>query len=313
MLKRMTSSKVPREQQLKFAIVCARGLGDALLSMILAHNLKLSGKQVTTFSSILCELKDWFPKFHIAPCPISEQFFSTLSSFDTVVAADHSVIKENHHFGNRLIILKENAFDKKLTMVENLRASCERTLALPFSLANNGITPLKGLTWRRYPRRLLLHPMSNSIKKNWPSEKFIALASLLEKEGYDPYFCVSPAEREFWEGIIAKERLPYFRTVSDLASFVFESGYLIGNDSGVGHLASALHIPTLSLFARKGYSHLWRPGWGPGAVCAPNLLLGSRLKQKYWKKLLSVRYVKKTFSQLREATLAHPSLGGPKF
>jgi heptosyltransferase III len=313
MLKKMTSQPVTGVQR-KFALVCARGLGDALLSMILAHNLQLSGKRVTTFSSILCELKDWFCGFHILPYPSPEQLFTTFASFDTLIAADHSLVTEQCQFGNQLIFLKESAFNKRCTMVENLQGVCTEKLLLPFAVSKNGITPLKSLSYRAHPNRVLLHPTSSDTKKNWPSEKFAALATLLEKEGYQPYFCVSPAERQIWKTSVASEQLPHFPTVSHLASFVYESGYLIGNDSGIGHLASALNIPTLSLFARKSYSRLWRPGWGPGTVAAPpNILWGCRMKQKYWKTLLSVGRVKSLFDELREATLAHSSLCEPKF
>jgi len=306
--------KTKKRVQHNFAVVCARGLGDALLSMVLAHNLRLSGKQVTIFSSILCELKDWFPGFQILPYPAPKQFSAIFSSFDSIIAADHSIIKENHQFGNQLIILKENDFDKKHTMVDNLQSICKKQFSLPFARRENGIVPLKQLMWRQHINRILLHPMSSEIKKNWPAKKFIALANLLEREGFQPYFCVSPAEAPMWQSFISEERLPSFPTVSSLASFIYESGYLIGNDSGVGHLAASLNIPTLSLFARKSYANLWRPGWGLNVVVTPpNILFGSRMKQKYWKSLLKARRVKNMFYKLREETLAHPSLFAPKF
>lgn len=186
-------------------------------------------------------------------------------------------------------------------MVENLCEICEKQLELPYSRRENGIQIPKRLRWRAHPKRVLLHPMSADEKKNWPFQKFIKLGHLLQKEGFEPSFCVSPQERELWKTAVAIEQLPLFPTVSDLAAWVYESGYLIGNDSGIGHLASLFHIPTLSLFARKSYSCLWRPGWGPGAVVTPpNLLIGSRLKQKYWKQMLSVGRVLKRFRSTRE-------------
>ena len=297
----------------KFAIVCARGLGDALISMVLAHNLKLANNRVSIFSSILCELKNWFPGVHILPYPKPEQFFSTFSPFDTVIAADHALVNASHDFGNQLIVLKENSFDRKLTMVENLQRVCSQKLSLPFSSSENGICPEPGLTYRKYPERILLHPTSSNEKKNWPPEKFIALAHSLEQEGFLPYFCVSVAEEEAWNKRVKKSQLATFPEVDGLARFIYESGYLIGNDSGLGHLASSLHIPTLSLFARKSYAHLWRPGWGHGQVVVPpNVLIGARMKQKYWKNLLSVKRVRSSFHQLREETLCIPP-SYPKF
>ncbi len=45
----------------KVAIICANGLGDGLIYMVLAHNLQKAGYSVTTFSSPLVGLKEWFP------------------------------------------------------------------------------------------------------------------------------------------------------------------------------------------------------------------------------------------------------------
>ena len=279
----------------KVAVVCARGLGDALLSMTLAHNLTLSGAQVTTFSSILTELKNWFPGYAILPFPSKE----SLSKFDTVIAADHSMVCERDHFGNELLVLKEEIFDKKLPMSENLRLICKEKLALPHAENNIGIVVPNTCTWRKFSKRIVLHPMSSDPKKNWPSEKFVALARHLEQLGFDPYFCVSPDERQEWEARVPEKKLPFFSDLEALARFVVESGAMIGNDSGVGHLASALCIPTLTLFARKSYAHLWRPGWGLGRVVTPAALLpGSRFKQKYWKQQLSVKRALKAFEKL---------------
>lgn len=34
--------------------------------------------------------------------------------------------------------------------------------------------------------------------------------------------------------------IPHFSNVRELAAYLYESGYIIGSDSGVGHLAAAL-------------------------------------------------------------------------
>jgi heptosyltransferase-3 len=281
------------------AVVCARGLGDALLSMIVSHNLSLSRVRVTTFSSVLCELNDWFPNHTILPYPQKEDFEKTFSSFDTVIAADHSIVTAKHDFGNRLIVFEESQFNKSLSMAANLQEHCASLLNLPYSEKGNGLVIPVGLSWRCFPKRVAIHPASANTKKNWPAEKYIKLGEKLEKQGFSPYFCLSPSERKTWAGRVPKEQLPLFPTVHELACFLFESGLMIGNDSGVGHLASALSIPTISLFSRKSYARLWRPGWGENVVVAPpDILPGARLKQKYWKHLLSVRRVLRAFKKL---------------
>lgn len=298
MLKRMNLEQ-PKAPP-RFCIVCARGLGDALLSMILAHNLALYGISVTIFSSILCELRDWFPDCQISPFPSAKSFFSTFESYHSVIAADHSIVNESHHFGNRLILLKESTFNKKMTMADNLRLACQERLLLPISHKENGIKPPENLKFRAFPKRVAIHPTSSDEKKNWPAKKFLLLADKLSHKGFSPFFCVSPSERREWLSLVSsKELLPLFPSIADLASFIYESGYVIGNDSGTGHLASALHIPTLAIFSRKSYSKLWRPGWGPSMVVTPsNFVIGAPLKIKFWKNLLSVSKVLKCFSKL---------------
>lgn len=281
------------------AVICARGLGDALLSMILSHNLSLSNVQVTTFSSVLYELREWFPSQTLLPYPSSATLEKTFSIFDTVIAADHNPLTPQYDFKSRLIFLKESQFDRTVSMADNLQDICRTRLSLPYCEKNNGLIIPTGLSWRLHPQRVVIHPTSTNIKKNWPAEKFIQLGHKLEKRGFTPFFCVSPAERNIWLKKVPAEQLPLFPTLHELASFVFESGSMIGNDSGTGHLASALHIPTLSLFARESYSRLWRPGWGKGSVVTPpNFLPGARLKQKYWKHLLSVRKVQQAFFKM---------------
>lgn len=278
----------------KIAVVCANGFGDALLSMIVSHNLQLSGFEVVTFSTPLCGLKEWFPSHTILP--FSE--LNSLSNFDQIISADHSLISGDSQ--QNLIILKENAFDKSKTLVENLQRVCQQRLALPHFGKDNGIVIPPSLKWRSHPKRVIIHPMSTDPKRTWPADKFIDLGIKLEKQGFIPYFCLSPEERAAWLNLTKEEHLPLFSKLSDLAAFVYESDAMIGNNSGIGHMASLFNIPTVSLFARESYARLWRPGWGPGIVVAPpSLLPGSRLRQKYWKQLLSVRRVISSFKKMR--------------
>ena len=298
------STWLDRESPQQCAVVCKRGLGDALLFMIITQNLVKVGIPVTTFSTILSELREWFPSFSILPFPASENVYATLAPFNSVIAIDHVLAFEEHSLYRHLMALKESDFDKSKTMVDNLCLLCSEKLSLPSVDKGNGIVPPAGLTWRKHPRRVILHPFSTEHKRNWPASKFISLAEELEKQGSAPFFCMSPAEAEDWKNKVPPEKLPLFSHLGDTAAFIYESGYLIGNNSGLGHLASALNIPTLSLFARKSYANLWHPGWGYGRViCPPPVLPGARLKQKYWKQLICVLGVKKAFMKMQKEFL----------
>ena len=284
-------------------VVCANGIGDALLSMIITHNLTLSGHEVTTFSSHLCGLKRWFPGKKIEPFPVNAGYDSVFSKFDRIIVADHAILKSHHDFGNKMLFLKESDFDRQKTMVDNLAATCRYRLNLPYCVKSNGIVVPKNLTWKKHPKRVIIHPISTSLEKNWLPEKFYALCNRLLQHGYQPALCMSQDQQKGWSKIVegTKLLLPFFPNLDELASYVYESGMMIGNDSGIGHIASCLDIPTISLFARKSYSHLWRPGWHPGSVVTPpNLLIGAKLKQKYWKYLLTVEQTWQHFKKMAE-------------
>lgn len=273
-----------RKRKNKIAVVTARGLGDALISMILSQNLLSSGNHVTTFSTILCQMSDWFPEHQILPHPTRANF----AHFDHVYAADHSQVTSANA---TTTILKESHFDKRRSMVENLVSFCEeRQMG---GQSDTGLVVLPSLTHQKYSKRVILHPESADPKKNWPASKYRKLFEKLKKRGFDPVIIVAPDERENWQ------EAPFFPSLSAVAAYIYESGFFIGNDSGLGHLASLLRIPTLSLFARKSYSRLWRPGWGRGRVAAPLMpLIGAPMKERYWKNFLTTNHVLHHFNCL---------------
>ena len=106
----------------------------------------------------------------------------------------------------------------------------------------------------RLPARFLaIHPGSGSPTKNWPSDRFQALAGRLSPDG--PVLLVlGPAEQTLslptlpsappapsW---IAARNLP----LRVLGAVLSRADLFVGNDSGVAHLASAAGAPTLALF-----------------------------------------------------------------
>lgn len=186
-------------------------------------------------------------------------------------------------------------FGKHTTMVDNMQSMCQMILKLEEVIADTGLTPPEGLQFKKYSNRVVIHPTSANPSKNWPALKFIKLARKLKKAGFDPVFTVSPKERLEWEPRVNNEfPVPEFPLVSDLASFIYESGYMIGNDSGTGHLASALGIPTLSIFRSIDNRPRWRPGWTRGVVVTPCVRI--KMGEFYWwKPFVSVNKVYHAF------------------
>ena len=185
-------------------------------------------------------------------------------------------------------------------MVDIQLIQCKEHLNLQNIARDNGIMPLPNLIHRQYKKRIMIHPTSSKKMKNWPAEKFIKLVKILTNKGYEVFFIVPQEERALWEKIIpSPSMLPNFSSLSEIALWIYESNYFIGNDSGMGHLASCLGIPTLSIISRSGMARMWRPAWGKGIVVTPTSLIPSRkLKEKIWKHFVSVKKVAKEFIRI---------------
>ena len=294
------------------AVLPALGIGDALLMMIASHQLKMEGYHVTTFHDALPELSDWFPGHELRP-----RAESVLESFDLIIAENDNSprIKELIDSSRARLCLfyptysiskhaplsvQDFAFDPDLTMAENIAESMASLLELPVASKKNGIVPLQGLLHRTRKERILIHPTSRVFSKNWKAKKFLQLAHRLKNQGLEPLFCVGPNEKIEWQGIeqegLALAEAP---TLSALASLIYESGYLIGNDSLAGHLGSNLGIPTLIVADDEKRMRLWRPGWQTGHLVLPSPYLPNwKLLRQNWQSFIPVSKVLKSFDDL---------------
>jgi ADP-heptose:LPS heptosyltransferase len=191
--------------------------------------------------------------------------------------------------------------DPDIPVAENLRLFCEKILHLPKITGSNGFIPPSGLQYRENEKRVVIHPTSSRAGKNWPKEKFIKLATHLRKEGFDPVYILGKEARENWKDQ-SDWRAPEFPTLDEAARYIYESGYLLGNDSGVGHLASFLGIPTLTITRRKAFARLWAPSYAPGVVVNPHPWIpnisGLRLRDRHWQKFISTEKVLRAFDRL---------------
>jgi heptosyltransferase III len=197
---------------------------------------------------------------------------------------------------------QDSQIDPDLSLADSLRIFCENLLHLPKSTRSNGFIPPVDLTHRLNKKRVVIHPTSSRIGKNWTKEKFVEVARHLLKQGYEPMWIIGPKERAEWtlgKGDIA---MPEFPDLDSLARTIYESGFLIGNDSGMGHLASFLEIPTLTITRRRALAKLWAPSYAAGAVVTPNPWIpnisGFRLRDRHWQKFISTRKVLRAFDRL---------------
>ncbi len=187
--------------------------------------------------------------------------------------------------------------DDRVTMVDQTVAFCRERLCLSQASTELGLVLPAHIQHRLYRRRVMLHPTSYNAKKNWPWQKYLRLARRLRESGYEPEFVLSPKERTSWAAYFEAEfPVPHLADTKALAIYLYESGFVIGNDSGVGHLASALGVPVLTIYRKRRDGFCWRPGWGDNEVVRPWLSLGA-LRQA-WMYCLSVTRVKRAFDRL---------------
>ena len=95
-----------------------------------------------------------------------------------------------------------------------------------------------------------IHPFSGSARKNWPLEKFRALAAKL-------------AQRMPVHWLAGQDDPPLVGAVQiadlyDLACWLAGARVYVGNDSGITHLAAAVGTPVLALFGHTN-PQVWAP------------------------------------------------------
>ena len=73
---------------------------------------------------------------------------------------------------------------------------------------------------------------------------------------------VTPEERTDWLFVhdLGLD-LPLFHSLSDLASYIYESSYLVGNESLSIHLASLFQIDHIMIARSKKVTKKWQGGW----------------------------------------------------
>lgn len=303
-------------------VFCHNGLGDGVNCLVLSNNLHLNGWKVDTYQNTIGSMQNWFPHLPVLPYPKMEELPRILSSYDWFFVVQNDafefvikLIQEGkRRFPDRVKVIylypsrnivnepyySDCLTDPAATIAENMRLFSEKILHLPKITKSNGFIPPTGLEFRKYGKRVAIHPTSARVTRNWPKEKFVKLALHLREEGYDPVFIPGAKEKAEWvdTGIEVAD----FANLDQLTRFLYESGYLIGNDSGLGHLASAVGIPTLTFCRRKTWANMWAPGFQKGVVVTPSAWIpnirGLRLRDRHWRSFITVGMARRGFERL---------------
>ncbi len=272
---------------------------------------------MTTFHNHLPELSSWFPGHNLLPFPESNSIFQ---SYDLIVAENDnsakidgliqthrerlSIFYPTYRVGKHAKLgLLDHVFNSTLPMADNIANAVATLVQLDLPSKENGLTPPSHLVHRQRNFDVLIHPTSRVSSKNWKRKGFLQLAEKLRERGFHPIFCVAPSEMSDWNCV---EKMGFTLgstpTLRELAGLIYESGFVIGNDSAIGHLASNLNIPTLIIANEKKRMDLWRPGWLQGQLVLPPPYLPNwkflRLKENHWQSFISPNKVLNSFKKL---------------
>ncbi|MFP4027162.1 MAG: glycosyltransferase family 9 protein [Candidatus Brocadiia bacterium] len=119
---------------------------------------------------------------------------------------------------------------------------------------------------KRQPRwakgTLIVHPGSGSPRKCWPADRFASVIRTVRDKDIEPILLEGPADRKPSEAVCRNlARSPSVcrhRDLKSTAGLLLTAGCCLTNDSGIGHLAGALGIRTLSIFGPTNPT-VWKP------------------------------------------------------
>lgn len=307
----------------KAAVFAPGGLGNGLMMMVASHRLYMQGYAVTTYHDRLIEMRHWFPGHTFARIPSNHDLEWMMADYDLVIidGSAHEKVQlfsELYHKDTLKTLSVfyptynkqtdpplspwDRVFSERKPMVDNIAKAIASLFHLNHVSKNNGLIPLTGLKHRRYKNRVILSPTSGKKDKRWTPARFMKTARNLKNRGFEPVFLVDEEERLEWLRVTSKGyALPQVQSLSELAEMLYESGYLISNNSGLAHLASNLQVPSLIITNEKGRKKLWRPGWLSGQFITPSPLLRPLKNHPYfWRHLISVPSVIGQFKKMIE-------------
>lgn len=292
---------IPLSMKQTIAFILSPRLGDSLISMVTVNNLLRNGYNVKVFGDYIYQLRNWFPTVNIQPRSTENDAVAIFKNFDVLLLAFKADLIGDMSWHPAVYILEQSVYNRLQIPYADIQVQfCKHLFLLQDIVRANDIKIPVGLSYRKNKQRVVIHPTSFEIAKNWLPQRFLQVAKLLKSKGFIPEFIVSPKEREEWLWIIEEGfSLSAFSSLDAVACWIYESDYFIGNDSGIGHLASNLGIPTITLCMRAKIKQRWRPSWAPGiALAPPRWLITRPLKERFWKYFISVKHVMQAMQHL---------------
>ena len=279
----------------------SRKLGDSLILMVSAENLRRSGRAVTVYSDQLHALRRWFPHARIEPIPETAVRADVLQRHDLLLHAyDSDVLPEARGLDRTLVYDHLPAFRDPLeTQVDVHRELARSMFGVTDADTDNGMRHPNDLPDGN-PRRVMMHPMAADPRRKWSPASFIEVARGLMERGWAPEFITQPSETEGTPWIEAAGLTRFAAPSLDrVAERLAGSGAFIGNDSGIAHLASSLGLPFVTVNQRRKLAIRWRPGWSRGEALTPSMpLLINPIKVRFWGRFITPTDVLAAFDRV---------------
>lgn len=280
---------------MKIAIIPANGIGDAVLFLPIFFLCKKLCHNTSIFSNHFESFGPWAQNICYQKKIETPFIENELKNFDIIILQhDNSEnSKKISKLGNLIYTfygeyniqkhgaLKEKDYvcDKQKSMLWNVLQAQKLWFGEQSDFIDFAVP--EGLIHQKHTNKIAIHPSSTSPDKNWPEAKYKQLALSLQKKGYQTIF-------------ITENNKNKFDSIGDLLSFLYEIKLFIGNDSGPGHLASALKIPTITLGSSKKHLSFWRPSFFENQIVHPPFKLDYfSFVQKNWKPFITIRMLLK--------------------
>ena len=316
----------------RIALMAFSSLGDGLIYLMMAENLRLNGFAVTYFGNIGYQMRAWMPQFEMRPYPAVEEFDAALAGFDLVLMSPPQFLRDRMDQvmtdtmrRKWLLICQKTPNDWRFDLTDIKRTmlppeifaalrgllDCggsirdrayttesvvditieymQKRMGIKQLTRNVALTPPAGLRLQRHRRRIIVSPDSAwPKKKDWPPHAFLKLCRALRNQGDDPKIVVAPQSHDRWQKLSGDRfETPVFHDIGELAAYIYESGAVIANDSGNGHLASFLGVPVVTIYRKRNPNFHWRPDWAPARVVCPRFTLPG-FNGEIWKPFVTV-------------------------
>jgi hypothetical protein len=282
----------------KILIIPSKGLGDLMIMLNLA-NICRSNFEVHVCHDLLEKISNFFPHLKIHS---RQELFEKIKLYDfkkciLVFETGEFFINayENLklHFSNNFYVLNPVVTAKKdyvfsdhfffnpdISFVENLNVFAKDSLKISSSEKTTGLI----CDVKKEKDLIVIHPSASKPSKSWGSDKFKKLEAKLKKQGFRVIYATLPFEKSYIENGLYSN----LATLEELVHVLLKASLLIGNDSGVSHLASACNTPSVIISRNARIQKFWGPDFEGKAHplfpprFLPNLK-GLRIRDKHWR------------------------------